>query len=285
MDRERGEGSLNGSCMNNDSDYLEMYQHCPALEIVVMFNNEGHLSARALLWTLGNGRKLMDRIYTTQEHYFEMILDYAKEKEFIVKTNYKTYDYKDKFTDTIDGRKFQETYKIECPTEFKYYPYIDTFSYGGDGYLTNDEDDTNNIYKYNETSGGRGEEQRGFCELNQCNYPEEELRYIDKGRYRGMYIHEDSAIEVDGLYYWADDDLIIMVEDNWYTKDSEDICFVDGHDEYYLADECVYSEDKSEYILLSESYCIDGDYYHEDDVEEVTAYKVNGELHEDAERG
>lgn len=277
--REGCNGSLNGSCMNNDISYLDIYENCPSLEIIALYNQVDLLSGRALLWTLPDGTKLMDRIYVAEDCYYELFLDFAVENRFTRKLHYKSYDYKDIFVD-FKGIEFRGNYRIEMPTDWENYPYIDTFQYGGDGYLTNENGST---YGYAYTDGTRSGDDKEFCQINQRYYPSNQVTYIDRGRYEGEYIQEDLAITIGRYTYWQNDDDIVEVNGDWYAKDSEDICYVDMHDEYYMDDECVFSEDREEYILQSESIEIDGDYYHEDDVQSVACIEVNGELIEESE--
>ncbi len=66
-----------------------------------------------------------------------MFIAYSKENEWIRK-EHQSYDYKDTFFTSKD-ELFHKIYKIDLNTDFEKFPYIDTFTYGGDGYLTNEE--------------------------------------------------------------------------------------------------------------------------------------------------
>ena len=48
--RAEGGGSLNGSCMNGDSDYLEIYTRCSKLSILTLRDKNNFLCGRALIW-------------------------------------------------------------------------------------------------------------------------------------------------------------------------------------------------------------------------------------------
>jgi hypothetical protein len=274
-EREHKEGSsLTQSCMNDDRGYLEMYTHCKSLELLAMYNGKGELCGRALIWLLQDGRKFMDRIYTTQEHNYQLFLDYAKDNKWIRKEYYRTYDYKNKFVDTTNDKFFEAIFQINTPTEFCEYPYIDTFSYGKDGYLTNDENIRKYIYNY--TDGTRKDDMIE-CPINQCRYNRDEMIMVDRGRYRGYMIHENEAVEINNETYWRNDDDIVEVGGEYYNRHDGEVCYVDMYDEWYLSDDCVEDTD-GEYILREEAFEVDGDYYHEDNVEEVTAYIINGQL-------
>jgi hypothetical protein len=277
-ERESGEGSLNNSCMNDDVDYLKLYTIIKEVKILAMYNEGGQLAGRALLWDIGNGKTLMDRVYVTKDHYYELFLDYASENGFSRRVHYKCYDYKDRFTDDNGATCYQAWYKFYFDeTKVCTYPYIDTFTYGGDGYITNDEDD--NEYTYNQTDGSRedneSEDSRSvYDELNSRYIDEDESRYIDRGRYRGYFIHYDDSVEIDGEWWWDCDENIVFVakHDRYYIKD--DCQLIDGewvHEDdavYCKVDDCWYRRDdcielhNGEYCLFSEATSVDGLYYH-----------------------
>lgn len=279
MDREYG-GTLGDSCMNGDRDYVEMYRHCPHVSILCLLNKDGELSGRALLWNTEDGT-LMDRVYVAKDHYYDLFLDYADKNGYIRKVEYKSYRDKDYFVK--EGNVFRKSYKIATATQFDYYPYMDTFTYGGDGWLTNSSSVTY-MYEYCNTDGTRnGDEERHYCEINGEYYPESEMRYIDRGRYRDCYIHESHAVicETDNNHYWEDDEQIVYMSGRgYYRRDDEDICEVDGDwhfsedchwserdERYYLSDDCIWSDKHEDYLNIDEAVTVDGKVYHEDDVE------------------
>ena len=290
MDRESGGGTLNDSCMNGDSDYLELYSHCPALQILTLVNGCEELCGRALVWDIGNGEFLMDRMYVAKDHYYDMFLDYAKSKGWIRKVEYKTYRQKEVFTK--DGETtFNRYITITTPTEFDYYPYIDTFSYGGDGFLKNSCTDTR--YEYCQTGGTRegddnddDDDEYCHCEHSGDRMHDDDSRYIERGRYSGCYIHERYTVycETDGHSYYESDDHLIEISNSWYRKDDDDICYVENDDEWYMRDECEYSEFHEEYIHSrdcsysehhgtyiknSEAYMVADNVYHESVVSKI----------------
>ena len=282
MKRERGGGTLNDSCMNDDKDFLDLYRCCPHLQILTLVNGCGELGGRALVWDIGGGEVLMDRIYVAQDHYYDMFLDYAKEKGWLRKVEYKSYREKDYYTK--DGvTSFNRTITIDTPTSFEYYPYIDTFTYGGDGFIKNVSNGT--IYEYCQTGGTRegddedddDDEDYGYCEHSGNRYHDDDLRYIERGRYSGSCIHSDYAVhcETDRYYYYQDCDDLVEIDDSWYRKDDEDVCYVEDEGEYYLLEDCEYSEFHEEYIHSSNcSYSN----HHETYIKDCEAYNVAGEI-------
>lgn len=281
MKRESGGGTLNDSCMNGDGNYLDMYYYCPHARILVMLNSEGRLAGRALLWTVDDGKTLMDRVYVAQDHYYDMFLDYADKNGFIRKVRYKTYDSKNEFV--LNGEVFTKYYTIRTATTHEYYPYIDTFSYGCDGYLTNNEND--DTYRYNNTDGSRDGDERYYCEHSGDWYSDEDdVRYIERGRYRGSYIHRDYAVYVEtyGEYMYSEDDNVVCINGCFYHTDDDDICEVNGdyvmkedaewsnyHEEYIMSDDAIWSEHHESYIKTDEAVKTpDGAVWHKDDIEE-----------------
>jgi len=274
MCRESGSGSLNQSCMNDDRDYVFFYTGIKEVSIIAMTNPKGELTGRALLWETPDG-KLMDRVYVTKEHYYEMFIEYAKEKGYIRKVYYKSYDYKDLFTSPTEG-EFNSHYKFEFDDSiFDEYPYIDTFTYGDDGYITNK---CTGDYEYSNTDGTRNgdDEDQRWDELNGRYIHYDDAIYIERGRYNGYYIHEEDAACVDGDWWWSGDDNIIWVGCKYYHID--DCTIVNGT--WYLSEDCVFCEaDGDDYLkedctqLHDGTWCLDSDaveveglYYHKDSI-------------------
>jgi len=284
MKRESGGGTLNDSCMNGDGNYLDLYKYCPKVRILTLVNGCEELCGRALLWDVGNGDELMDRVYVSKDHYYDMFLDYAKENSFIRKVEYKSY--KDKTWFTRNGKDtLNKSFIINTSTEFDYYPYIDTFTYGGDGFITNSQT-SDCIYEYCCTSGGREEEQVYTCEHSGDRIDADDARLIDRGTYNGSYVHRDYSVycQTDGYWYYSedndlveindrwysmDDDNVVEIDDTWYHTNDDDVSFSDFHGEYVVKDDCVYSEHHESYIKEDEAYEVAGEYFHESVVNKV----------------
>jgi len=134
--RKPGEGSLNNSCMNGDSEYLDIYTNCDQLKILVLRNQKGELCGRALIWTIDENITIMDRIYISDDFMYDKFLSYCDDKKWWRKKHYKTYDYKDIFI-TPAGEEVEKTFKIYTDTDQSQFPYTDTFQYGEDGLISN----------------------------------------------------------------------------------------------------------------------------------------------------
>lgn len=283
MDREDGGASLNSSCMNGDVDYLDIYKYCNKLQILILIKDD-LLAGRALVWSLDDNITLMDRVYVSNDHLYDLFLDHSKEQGWWRKQDYKSYSNKRDFV-TPDGCLVTRTFKVFTDTDHEQYPYIDTFTYGGNGYLVNSNSDY--VYEYTNTDGTRdGDDNAGrvYDEINDEYIDEESAVYIEYGdrEYRGRTCHIDNCVSVNGEWYYEDDSNIVEVDNTWYRKDDENICYIDGEyyhiddcvinvctDEWALSDDCVWSEYSDGYILKSEAYKCGDSYYHEDDVEKV----------------
>ena len=79
-----GSGQIGNSCMRHDKcqDYLNIYATNPDVCQLVVIKDEdnGIIRGRALLWTLSNGKKFMDRIYTAKDNDMYLLRSYAKEQ-------------------------------------------------------------------------------------------------------------------------------------------------------------------------------------------------------------
>lgn len=279
-----GDGSLQGSCMNNDTEYLSIYAGCKQLQILTLRDKEGLLSGRALVWSLDDNIILMDRVYVTHDYQYDLFLSYSQDKNWYRKEEYKTYQYKDRFV-TSTGDRVQKYFTISTDTDFDHYPYIDTFTYGEDGQLNN----SSGTYTYNNTDGTREgcnepEEEdhdgEAYDEIDEQWIDEDDIRYIDAGesRYRGRHTSYENTIDVDNDTYHVDDRNIVEVDNEWYHKYSGDICNIDG--DYHLVSDCVYSEYHSEHILENDSVCtVDGEYFKDSDVDDLVV-EIDGDYYE-----
>jgi hypothetical protein len=60
------------------------------------------------------------------------------------------------------------------------------------------------------------------------------------GRYRNCYTHRGNTItDIDDNVWWEDDNDIILIGDNYYPNDHDDIIFDEINDEYILLEDAV----------------------------------------------
>lgn len=281
MRMKEGEGSLNNSCMRN-KNYFEIYTSCKDLRIITLTNNEGLLCGRCLLWNLGENITFMDRFYVTEDFLYQKFIHFAKENNFWYKRNYKSYDNKTEFIMPC-GKDTTRYFTIDTNTDCDYYPYIDTFHYGSDGVLSNNEENCD--YTYSDTSGERenneeNHEDESYDDINGEWISQYDAVYIEYGErcYRYRTTHIDNCVMVNDSYYHENDCNIVEVGNDYYTKDSDDICQLSNGDyeliddcvycerdsEYYLSDDCVYCEKENEFLLRDEAVEINDNWYHID---------------------
>jgi hypothetical protein len=285
MERSEGGAGLNNSCMNNHGSYMDIY-NSDKIKIIVLKNKGGKLCGRAILWQVTNEIQLVDRIYCAKDEQYNLFIDFIKENKFHYKQDYKSYNNKTAFIDS-NGNNYNKVYKIYLGTDCDYYPYIDTFCFGGDGYLTNDESGET-TYIYQSTCGDREENENYYCEISGNYYEEDDVRYIERGEYRGHYIHCDYAVwledvccymyqedkdvvYIDGDYYHISNDTIIEIDGTYYFTDSEDVCYCEDTEQYCLIEDCIYVDNGNfnGYYQKENVREVCGNYFHIDDIIEL----------------
>lgn len=118
-------GELSNSCMSYDycQGFLDLYCMNPdQVSLLVLKSKEDKLIGRALLWTLDNGDKFMDRVYSVMDSDRRLFTDHARDngwvhtKDGMLKKGKELYDESHLYV-TLDRSKFD------------YYPYLDTLKY------------------------------------------------------------------------------------------------------------------------------------------------------------
>ena len=106
-------GQLSNSCMRYPTcqDYFDIYVQNPEVcKMVIYLNEFNQLRGRALLWTLSDGKKYMDRIYTSKDSYETLFLKWGS---------------KNGYSKTIKNNSVVNV----KPGDYELYPYMDTFQY------------------------------------------------------------------------------------------------------------------------------------------------------------
>jgi hypothetical protein len=172
------QGSLGSSCMSNvNKNYFDIYMSNPDVcELVILKSEEDDslIVGRALLWTLSDGKKFMDRIYTIKDSDVQLFRDWAKENGWYSKQYNSSTDSGraiapdgenvDLGTITVDIKRGM----------YEAYPYLDTLKHfkpregtlsnrrtGGDEYLL--EDTNGELYRC-EYCNGSGNQTCGDCD-------------------------------------------------------------------------------------------------------------------------
>lgn len=160
-------GSLGSSCMSDVSDsYFDIYVKNPEVCSLVILKSEEDdtkIVGRALLWTLINGYKFLDRKYTIKESNVNLFHEYAKSNGWYSKTYNNSSDFRTAFDpkgNIIDIKKEDMIVPIKN-VKYKKFPYMDTFKlyfYKDNILKVNIDDYKGKFYILEETDGSYGEE-------------------------------------------------------------------------------------------------------------------------------
>lgn len=180
--------SLNYSCMRfeNAQKFLEIYTNNPnQIQCLTLFNPEnGLIRGRALIWTMQNGQKFMDRIYTISDEFKTDFLEYAKVNNM--------------------SKSSTSNVILDNGGEYDYYPYIDTFHYYDPSIntlSTRETEDTITLLSTDGGSVGNG----GDGNMVYSNFYGEHIEESDSvwSEFLDDYIYRHDAI-----------DIIFEIEDN-----------------------------------------------------------------------
>lgn len=112
-------GTLGSSCMaaTEKQELLEIYVNNPEIcQLIIRKDDKGKITSRALLWTLSNGEKYMDRVYYTYDYQDKMF------KSWFTKTYPNCEFY-------VRGKNNTNISVQLKKWKYKLYPYMDTFGY------------------------------------------------------------------------------------------------------------------------------------------------------------
>lgn len=157
-------GTLGSSCMSSvDPEYFDIYVSNPNVcSLVILKSQEDtdKISGRALLWTLTDGKRFMDRIYTINDSDVQLFRDWAKENGWYIKQ----YNGSSSSPNLIspEGENIilsNLTVNIK-PGYYESYPYLDTLKYWNKNAGTLSTSGSSNTYILEGTGG----------EYIQCEY-------------------------------------------------------------------------------------------------------------------
>lgn len=159
-------GSLGSSCMSNvNSNYFDIYMtNTDVCKLIILrsVEDDSLIVGRALLWTLNDGKKFVDRIYTIQDSDVQLFRDYARENGWYTKQYNSSSD--SGRVNAPDGTQV-DLGKITVDIKagmYEAYPYLDTLKYfkPREGTLSNVRTGRGDEYTLEDTSG----------ELWRCEY-------------------------------------------------------------------------------------------------------------------
>jgi putative transposon-encoded protein len=125
-------GTLGNSCMADaPKEYFEIYtsneDKC-ALVIYKHPDNPSTICGRALLWTLPDGKRFMDRIYTINDSDVQLFRDFAKENGWYCKYNNSSTSSGLSYTPIGGTVNLDLTITVNSGN-YDNYPYLDTLKY------------------------------------------------------------------------------------------------------------------------------------------------------------
>lgn len=237
-------GDLGRSCMARKK-FFNIYTQNPEVCRLLVLLEDDKVIGRSLIWKLdrNNGESeieyFMDRQYTIEQSDVVKFTNYAKENGWA----YKTYNNHHSYSNiTYLGKEMncEMVVKVE-KKNYDEYPYMDTFKRfdpkTGELFNDTDKDDHEGQYLLEDTDGDYTEILSG--------------KWSD---YYDMEIPEDEAVWSEAYGDWLPEDRAIHIESRrsrisgWFPEDDDNIYYSEWEDEYLHLDDCVYSDDKDEYI-------------------------------------
>ena len=237
-------GDLGRSCMARNK-FFNIYTQNPEVCRLLVLLEDDKVIGRSLIWKLdrNNGESeieyFMDRQYTIEQSDVVKFTNYAKENGWA----YKTYNNHHSYSNiTYLGKEMncEMVVKVE-KKNYDEYPYMDTFKRfdpkTGELFNDTDKDDHEGQYLLEDTDGDYTEILSG--------------KWSD---YYDMEIPEDEAVWSEAYGDWLPEDRAIHIESRrsrisgWFPEDDDNIYYSEWEDEYLHLDDCVYSDDKDEYI-------------------------------------
>lgn len=126
-------GTLGNSCMKNVPDsYFDIYVLNPdvcKLVILKSEDDEDKIVGRAILWTISDGTKFLDRVYTNNDSDVQLFRDWARENGIYSKFFNNSSDSSEVFD--LQGQRLRLGRIVVNLKggEYNKYPYLDTLKY------------------------------------------------------------------------------------------------------------------------------------------------------------
>jgi hypothetical protein len=171
-------GDLYNSCMSRmDDETFDIYTQNPKVCSLLIFKSERDLSkivGRALVWTLSDGKRFMDRAYTSEPDLVELYRIYATDNGIWAKF-FNSNCPNSKAIDPSSGSPV-ELGNLEVELEkknYSYFPYLDTLKYysPSKSILSNSRDNLKGFGEIwtLESTSGRWSEYEGDGPCDYCN--------------------------------------------------------------------------------------------------------------------
>ena len=213
---EEVSGQLGNSCMRyrKCQPYLDIYVENPEVcqLLVLKGDNPDKIIGRALIWTLSDGNRFMDRIYTIKDSDKIRFENWARENGLF-----------------RDFRHTSGIVKVK-PGTYDYYPYMDSFEYyiPESGKLSDAHSPAALTLKNTDGTGG---EQGVWSDYHNEYIDEEDARWCEDV---DTYVHYDSAV-------WLD-------YKDCYVSDNADTVYSEHEDGTFYRSDTRYSECMDDYL-------------------------------------
>lgn len=217
---EAVKGQLGNSCMRYErcQDYLDIYVKNPEVcKLLVLRGDTGKVKGRALLWTLSDGSKYIDRMYTIDDS------DKIIFKEWGLKNGIpKNYDNTDDSVGEVHLKNL----------DFSKYPYMDSFYYldNQNGVLYSGDSDEDDHLKLRDTNGGYESNNGRVRDIDGDWIDEDDARWCDDV---GGWVYYENA-------YWLD-------YKDMYVSDRCDVKYSEYHQSDFLAQDVIHNEETGDY--------------------------------------
>jgi hypothetical protein len=216
---------LTHSCMKyrGCKNLLDIYAK-NEVSMLVFLNAERKLRGRALIWhnvktTKERQITFLDRIYAS-DALTPAFKRFAQEHGWYYK---KDQSYDSRMNVMSPSNKYIKSVSMKLTvglnTDFDQFPYLDTFRFGGDGFITNWEDESDpHRYEYSFTQGVRARSDNPYV-IPKGRVNEYELEECYFSRWGGYIVHTDDAIFSDVVDSYIHDDDVVRVGGRVYPKD------------------------------------------------------------------
>jgi len=180
--------SLGNSCMKHSGcqRYLDIYVQNPdIINMLIMLDREGMLMGRALLWNLPDVN-IMDRIYTINDNDYQFqFKKWADENEFIYKREQKWNNTL--FFETKGESLYKEISLKLTHSDYRYYPYFDTFKFF--------DFKTKTFYNY------LPENKEDILTISQPDGSRQDAYYLAQDGKSKLFYHHHDTVELPYLGY------------------------------------------------------------------------------------
>ena len=201
-------GQLGNSCMRyaRCQKYLDIYVKNPEVcKLIVLRDDNRKVKGRALLWTLNNGEKYIDRMYTIDDSDKNIFKDWGSKNGI-------TSHYDN--TGNVVGKVHLNV------INFDKYPYMDTFIFLDDQNGVLSDENIDNSLKLQNTDGGYESNEGQVRDIDGDWIDEDDARWCEDV---GGWVYYESA-------YWLDYEDI-------YVSDRCNVEYSEFHGEYFKNDD------------------------------------------------